>query len=107
MTAARLPLWRLIAGWGVLGGFAAVLIYLAPVYVDDFRLYRYIHSLAPASDETLVTEVVSRAHELDLPVRAGDIHVSHLDGRAKVELRYTVKINLAVYPVDLHFPTIR
>ncbi len=107
MTTNKLPLWRLIAGLAVLGSFAAVIVFLTPVYIDDFRLYRYTHALAEAPDDTLVAEVVTRAHALDLPVKPADVHITHNGAKPKIELRYTVKMDLLVYPVDLHFPTIR
>ena len=113
MTTTELPLWRLILGLAVLGAFAAIILFLTPVYLDDFRLYRYTRSLASAaaapiqSDETLIAEVVTKAHALDLPVKPADIHILHEGPKTKIRLRYTVEINLGIYPVDLHFPTFR
>jgi hypothetical protein len=107
---AKLPLWRLIAGIAVLGGFVTVIGLMTPVYVDDYRLHRYVQSVAAESgtpDETMRAEVIARAHELDLPVHANDVHVVHTAGKTKIEMRYTVKMDIALYPVDLHFPTIR
>jgi hypothetical protein len=103
-------LWRLIAGIAVLGSFVAVIGFLTPVYLDDYRLHRYVQSVAAASgtpDETMRAEVIAHAHELNLPVHPGDIHIVHAGGKTKIEMRYTVKMDLAFYPVDLHFPTIR
>jgi hypothetical protein len=107
---AKLPLWRLIAGIAVLGSFLAVIGLMTPVYLDDYRLYRYVQSLAGSTqtpDELIRAEVIARAHELDLPVRPNDVHVVHVGGKTKIEMRYTVKMDIALYPVDLHFPTIR
>jgi hypothetical protein len=107
---AKLPLWRLMTGIAVLGSFVAVIGLLTPVYLDDFRLYRYVKSISGSTntpDETLRAEVIARAHELDLPVHANDIHVVHGAGKTKIEMRYTVKMDIVLYPVDLHFPTIR
>jgi hypothetical protein len=109
----KLPLWRRIAGIGVLGGFVAVIGLMTPVYVDDMRLHRYVVSLedAPGTagtpDETILSEVVARAHELDLPVKPGDVHLVHSGGKLRIEMKYVVQMNLVAYPVDLHFPTIR
>jgi len=103
----KLPLWRLVSGLAVLGSFVAVILFLTPVYLDDFRLYRYTKSLPSAPDDTLTDEVVAKAHDLGLPVRPADVHIDHTGGKTKIELRYTVEMNLGVYPVDLHFPTIR
>jgi hypothetical protein len=109
----KLPLWRLIAGIGVLGAFATIVGFLTPVYVDDLRLHSYVVSLekapdpGPAADETVRTEVLTRAHELDLPVKPNDIQLVHTNGKLKIDMRYVVDVNLVLYPVDLHFPTIR
>jgi hypothetical protein len=102
----KLPLWRLIAGLAVLGGFAAVLILLAPVYIDNFRLRGYVRALADAPnaaampDDGLRAQVLVRAHELDLPVQAGDVKITHNGRKPHVETVYKVKMTL--YPVDLH-----
>ena len=109
----KLPLWRLILGIGVLGGFVAIIGFLTPVYLDDMRLHEYVVSLerAPEArttpDEILRAEVIARAHQLDLPVHPNDVQVVHDAGKVKIGMRYMVEINLALYPVDLHFPTIR
>ena len=98
----KLPLWRLIAGFAVLGSFAVVIVLLAPVYIDNYRLNRFVRSLptANASEDLLKSEIVGRAQQLDLPVRAGDIQVTHPAGRTHVEMAYKVKMTF--YPVDLH-----
>lgn len=111
--ATKLPVWRLIAGIGVLGGFLAVVGFLTPVYLDDMRLHEYVLSVqsspnaASTPDETIQAEITERAHKLDLPVRPADIHVVHNGAKVKIEMKYVVEVNLGVYPVDLHFPTIR
>ncbi len=103
--ARRLPLWRLIAGLFVLGSLAAVLVALAPVYLDNFRLERSLRDLIrhPVPDETLRSQVLLRARQLDLPVTAGDIRIEHAGGKIQVEMRYAVEMTLPLYRVDLHF----
>jgi len=107
MTTNKLPLWRLIAGIAVLASFAGVIAFLTPVYIDDFRLWIYDRSLPSASDDQLIAEVVTKAHALDLPIKPADIHVLHEGSKTRIQLRYTVEMNLGIYPVDLHFPTLR
>jgi len=107
MTTNKLPLWRLIAGIAVLASFAVVIAFLTPVYIDDFRLWIYDRSLPSAADDKLIAEVVSKARALDLPVKPADIHVLHEGSKTRIQLRYTVEMNLGIYPVDLHFPTLR
>jgi hypothetical protein len=104
-----LPLWRLIAGVAVLGSFAAVIAMLAPIYIDNLRLGRYVRELAATPnaattpDETLRSEVLQRAGQLDLPVQPGDVQISHKGGTLQLQVKYRVQTNLALYPVDLHF----
>jgi hypothetical protein len=103
-----LPLWRIIAGIAVFASFAIILAFLAPVYVDNFRLREYVRDLtaqseaAAESDDQLRAEVLDRAHRLDLPVQGADIHIIHNGTRPHVEMRYKVRMDLALYQVDLH-----
>ncbi len=102
----KLPLWRLITGLAVLGSFAVVMVLLAPVYIDNYRLRGYVRDLAatPAAattpDDGLRAEVLHRALDLDLPVRAADIKITHNGGKPHLEMSYKVKMTF--YPVDLH-----
>jgi hypothetical protein len=102
----KLPLWRLIAGLAVLGIFVVVIVLLAPVYIDNYRLRGYVRQLAaqPAasteSDDALRAEVLDRAHRLDLPVLPADIKITRASGKPHVETTYKVKMTF--YPVDLH-----
>jgi hypothetical protein len=101
----RLPLWRLIAGLFVLGSLVAVLVALAPVYFDNFRLQRSLRELTrhPSADETLRSQVLLCARQLDLPVASADIRIEHAGGKVQVEMRYAVEMRLPLYRVDLHF----
>jgi hypothetical protein len=104
----KLPLWRLIAGIAVLGGFVLVMIMLAPVYIDNYRLRSYVRELAASpeasaqSDDMLRSEVVDRARQLDLPVAPSDVRVTRPSGKPRLEMTYKVKMEFAVYQVDLH-----
>jgi hypothetical protein len=104
----KLPLWRLLTGLAVLGSFAAVMIMLAPVYIDNYRLRGYVRDLAatPSAattpDDGLRAEVLDRARQLDLPVRSGDITITHTGGKPHLDMKYKVKMDLALYQVDLH-----
>jgi hypothetical protein len=104
-----LPLWRLIAGIAVLAGFAAVIIALAPVYIENLRLGRYVQALAttPATarvpDETIRSEVLQAASQFHLPVHPDDVQITHNGGKLRLQVRYRVQMDLALYPVDLHF----
>jgi hypothetical protein len=98
----------LILGLAILAGFAAVIVFLAPVYIDNYRLGRYVHDLSSStgasaeSDDQLRNDVVQRAHQLDLPVVPADIRVDVQNGKRRLEARYKVQMDLVIYPVDLH-----
>ena len=104
-----LPLWRLITGLAVLGTLAVLLAVAAIVYVDNFRLDRYVGGLvdqpasAALSDSALGKSVLDRAKELNLPVVAGDVSVSHVNGRPRIRIaRFGVQTYLV--RMDLRLP---
>jgi hypothetical protein len=94
----KLPLWRVIAGFGLLGILVALLVVAGLVYLDNFRLDRYMRGLAESadsvglSDGALSDRLVGRARELGLPVLAGDISITRVDGRPRIRIaRYGVE----------------
>ena len=104
----KLPLWRLVAAIGVLLTMAVVLVSITPVYIENFRLRQYIRNLtrsaaaASLTDDTLRAAVLARARQLELPVAAEDVRITHQDGKPHVDLRYAVQIDFPLYQVDLH-----
>jgi len=105
MEDPPLPVWRLCAAVFILGGMSAVLLLLAPVYLENMRLGAYLHDLAKTSapDETLRDGVLARARQLNLPVEPDDIHITRSPGKVKVEAKYAVMKDFHLYAVDLHF----
>lgn len=102
----KLPLWRLITGLSVFAALIAVLLSLAPVYLENLRLqqsFRNIVQATGASDQTLRDQAFSRARELGLPVTADQIQVTHPGGKAHMEAKYAVQMNFRLYQVDVHF----
>jgi hypothetical protein len=102
----RLPLWRLIAALLVVGAMVAVLLALAPVYFEDYQLGQYMKSVARGAkvqDDDVKAEVLTRAHQLDLPVQAADLQISHQAGKLEMQMKYAVQMDFSVYQVDVHF----
>ena len=102
----RLPLWRLIAALLVIVAMAAVLLALAPVYFEDYQLGRYMKSVARGSsvqDDAVKAEVLTRARQLNLPVRPDDLQISHPAGKLELQMRYAVQMDFTLYQVDVHF----
>lgn len=103
MSAQKLPLWRLITGLAIFALLFTILGLLAPTYIENYRLSRYVRSLSPAdADETLRTEAVTRAHQLGLPLQTNDIEITRASGKPQLHSHYKVKFDLWLYPVDLH-----
>ena len=105
---AKLPLWRLILALLVVAVMAAVLLSLAPVYLENYQLGRYVQALIAGTggpgqtDDALRASVSARARQLDLPVRAQDVNVSHAGGKTEVHVKYAVNMDFALYQVEVH-----
>ena len=104
--ATRLPLWRVITGFGVLAILITLLITAGLVYLDNFRLDRYMRDLAASStlsDADLTGNLVDHANQLGLPVHPSDITITRTDGKAHIQIaRYTVQTKLV--KLDLRLP---
>ncbi len=105
----KLPAWRLIMGFMVLGILVLLLVIAGQIYLDNFRLDRYMNSLAAQptsaalSDLALSHSVAARAAELNLPVQPGDVSVTRLYGRPRIRIaRYGVQTWL--FRMDLRLP---
>jgi len=99
----KLPLWRTLLGFGVLGGLLALLVSLIPIYLDNYRLTQFLRdSGMAASEESARTAIVKRAGELGLPVAGRDIRFERAGERMRADVRYIVEVNLGVGRIDLH-----
>lgn len=104
-----LPLWRLIAGFGVIAIMLALLAAAGSVYLKNLRLDRYMRELAadPASlslsDSFLTGRILERAKEFDLPLKTTDIAVVRVNGRPHIQIsKYMVETS--VVRMDLRMP---
>jgi hypothetical protein len=97
--------WRVAAGVGVLVVFLAVTGALIPPYFQNMEFQRYLdHAVERTqSPDMLVADVVNKAAQMGLPVRAGDVHVAHTGSGLRVDLIYVIRVDLPMYTVDLHF----
>jgi hypothetical protein len=97
--------WRMVAGVGVLVVLLIVGGALLPPYVDNMKFQRYLDRAverSPAPD-ILQAEILNRAAQMGLPVRAGDVRVNRTGNGLRVEIIYVVRVDLPLYTVDLHF----
>jgi hypothetical protein len=105
----RVPRWRIAAGVGVLLALLGFGVLFTPIYINNLRLQGFVaqltHDVASQrqSDDTLRATVVAKANGLNLPVRADNVHITHLPEGIRVDVRYFVRVSLPGYTVDLHF----
>jgi len=105
----RVPRWRIAAAILVLAVLAALTAVLAPIYYRNLRLQRSVveitHDVDNQSkpDDVLRSIVLKRAGELDLPIKADNVHIQHIQGGLRVDVGYFVRVAFPGYTVDLHF----
>lgn len=105
MIPPDLPRWRLITGFAIYATLAIVLLDLAPVYVENYHLGRYIKRLAAQpnaaqiTDDALRRQIVAQARQLKLPVAPGNVIIRHDSGKLQIEAKYNVQIVL--FHIDL------
>ena len=100
-----MPLWRRVAGIGVLAVLVIVTAMLVPPYLRNMQFQRYLDDLVDRSHtpEILKAEAINRAAQMGLPVRSGDVRVEQRGSGIRVDIIYVVRVDLPLYTVDLHF----
>ena len=103
------PRWRIAAAVLVLAALLGFGILFAPTYLGNLKLQSYVAEITRrvdsrnSADDALRQEVVKRAQELDLPVKADNVHIIRINGGLRIDVRYFVRVTLPGYTVDLHF----
>jgi hypothetical protein len=94
---------------GVLAALLGFGARFAPIYAGNLKLQSYVAEIThrvdmqKQSDESLRQNVLNRAHELDLPVRADNVQIVRSSDGLRIDVRYFVRVTLPGYTVDLHF----
>jgi hypothetical protein len=105
----RVPRWRILAGIGVLAALVSFGILFAPIYVRNMELQNYVSDVTQhvenqaKSDDVLRGWVIDKANQLNLPVKADNVHIVHSPDKTRIEVRYFVTVTLPGYTVNLHF----
>ena len=106
MKVAR---WRIAAAIAVLAALLGFGALFAPIYIDNLKLQSYVSELTQSgsamrqSDDGLRAAVVAKAAQLDLPVKADNVHIERTSDGLHIAVRYFVRVTLPGYTVDLHF----
>ena len=80
-----------------------------PIYLGNLKLQTYVAEITRRvdsknqSDEVLVRNVLNRARDLDLPVKADNVHINRSPEGLRIDVRYFVRVTIPGYTVDLHF----
>jgi hypothetical protein len=105
----RVPRWRIAAAIAVLAALAGFGVMFLPIYMHNLELQQYVADLTHAPDVrdtpdyTLRDNVLKKAGQLDLPVKADNVHVDRVGNQVRIDVRYFVRVTLPLYTVDLHF----
>ena len=103
------PRWRIAAAIAVLAALLGFGVLFAPIYAGNLKLQSYVAEITHRvdsqnqPDEALRQNVLNKARELDLPVRADNVQITHLPDGLRIDVRYFVRVTLPGYTVDLHF----
>jgi hypothetical protein len=104
------PRWRIAAAIAVLAALAGFGALFTPIYFHNLELQNYVADLTRAvdadkqpGDETLRDKVLKKAADLELPVKADNVHIEHSADGLRIDVRYFVRVSLPFYTVDLHF----
>ena len=103
------PRWRIAAALAVLAALLGFGALFAPIYLDNLKLQSFVAEITrradsqTQSDEALRQTVLAKAIELDLPVKADNVHIDRTPDELRIAVRYFVRVNLPGYTVDLHF----
>lgn len=106
MTA---PKWRIALGVLVLAALGLFGAALVPLYYRNYQLQQFVSTATQRvenrtkSDDLLREWVMDRAAALELPVKAGDVHITRSAAALRIDIRYVVPVNLPGYTVLLHF----
>lgn len=104
---------KLIIGVSIIAVSLYLCVELVPPYYSNYEFQDAIASEALISTNATKTEdairdtVFKKAQELSLPLTRDDIKVHRVGsmgtGSVTIEAPYIVHIDMAVYPIDLHF----
>ena len=106
---SQVPRWRIAAAWAVLALLGVFTAVFAPIYFRNLELQRYVADITQSvenqakPDDALRSLVLQKAGELDLPVKADNVHILRSPDKLRIEARYFVRVTLPGYTVDLHF----
>ena len=105
----RLPRWRIAAGCLILAILLLAAALFTPLYLRNLALQNFVAGIThdvknqEKPDGILRTWVLEKAEQLELPVMEDNVHIMRAPDGMRIDVRYSVRVNLPLYTVDLHF----
>ena len=105
----RLPRWRIAAGCLILAILLLAAVLFTPLYLRNLALQNFVAGITHdvknqvKPDDILRTWVLEKAQQLKLPVTEDNVHIMRAAEGMRIDVRYSVRVNLPLYTVDLHF----
>ena len=103
------PRWRIAAAVAVLAALLGFGAMFAPIYAGNFKLQSYVSEITRGEDsgkqpdEVLRQNVLNKARDLNLPVKADNVQITRSSDGLRIDVRYFVRVTIPGYTVDLHF----
>ena len=103
------PRWRIVAAVAVLAALLGFGAMFAPIYAGNLKLQTYVAEITHRvesqnqPDEALRQNVLKKAGELGLPVKADNVQIIRSPEGLRIDVRYFVRVTVPGYTVDLHF----
>lgn len=101
--------WRVALAIAIVLAFAGFCTLLAAPYYRNWQLQSYLEgkafdaATAQHSEPVIRAEIAEKAAALGIPVPPDQIRVTRSRSGVYLEARYSVRVDLALYTVDLHF----
>lgn len=97
------PIWRIAAGFAVLGILVWIAVAFAPVYIHNLRLNKAIGQAHLRSEDQTRQMILDLGRSLGLDILPNQLQVRRLPGTALFRVHYAVRVSLLLYTVELHF----
>ena len=103
------PKWRIAAAVLVLAALLGFGVLFTPIYAANLKLQTYVEEITRRvdsqnqPDEALRQNVLNKARQLNLPVKADNVHIIRSPEGLRIDVRYFVRVTAPGYTVDLHF----
>jgi hypothetical protein len=106
---SRVPRWRIAAGCLILAILLLAAVLFTPLYFRNLALQNFVAGIThdvknqEKPDGILRAWVLEKAEQLALPVTDDNVHIMRGPEGMRIDVRYSVRVNLPLYTVDLHF----